>query len=389
MSDLQWLFLVLAVFYLWECACWLRRGTAALVTGFGKKWRLGFPSKLFGNQRGGFVFANPLPPLGVIVTTSDFALSLSPEVAFAYMAANPGPGWRPPHTGAFARYEDLRDVGVRGKMLMVNGRNWVRFANPAGANQYAALLRQLAKLSRDERAKAVREFIASALDEREVTRRWKEFQSRTRQLRWLCNALVLYLFAAAPVVIWDMGLQSSWLPLLLGLFSLSFCAAYIFHSLHRNWFPEQKDERFSHTLITALAPASGARALDQLSRPWLEKFHPLAAAKVFLADEEFQSFARRALLDLRHPALPVNPTTDAGAVSAELFMRGEILRAVEKFLRRHGLDAEKLCAAPELADDSCRAYCPRCHEQFAAKDAVCADCGGMPVRAFESSKFKV
>ena len=55
MSDLQWLFLVLAALYGWECACWIRRGTVAFTTWLGRDWHEAHPGTLFVNQRGGFV----------------------------------------------------------------------------------------------------------------------------------------------------------------------------------------------------------------------------------------------------------------------------------------------------------------------------------------------
>ncbi|TAK99900.1 MAG: hypothetical protein EPO07_10465 [Verrucomicrobia bacterium] len=276
----------------------------------------------------------------------------------------------------------MREIVARGKTLVVNGRVWARFASLTNAKRYAEFLKQLVKRQPAERAKEIRKFIAEAFDEREISRRRREFESETRRLRWLCNGLVLFLFALAPAAIWRLGLQLSWLPLVIGLFSLSTWAAVIFHRRHRQWFPEEKDERFSHTLIVALAPASGARALDHLSRPLLESFHPLAVAKVFLAEEGFRAFARRVLLDLRHPALPLSPTNDPGAVGAEDFMRNELRQAAEGFLKRHSIEPEQVCKPPMPTEESCRAYCPRCDAQFTALDATCADCGGLAVVAF-------
>ena len=66
MSDVQLLFLVLAVLYAWECACWVTRGTVVFRSWLGRAWHSSPPSTLLGNQRGGFTFAHPLPPLGAV-----------------------------------------------------------------------------------------------------------------------------------------------------------------------------------------------------------------------------------------------------------------------------------------------------------------------------------
>src|SRR5207249_2715145 len=85
MSDLELLFLILALIYGWECACWLPRGSVAFRTWFGKRWRLVNPGMLLGNQNGGFVFAHPLPPLGTILAATQFPLSLSPEAVLVHV----------------------------------------------------------------------------------------------------------------------------------------------------------------------------------------------------------------------------------------------------------------------------------------------------------------
>ena len=64
MNDVQLLFVVLACLYGWECACWVRRGGLAFVTWLGRHWSAQQPGALVGNQRGGFIFVPPLPPLG-------------------------------------------------------------------------------------------------------------------------------------------------------------------------------------------------------------------------------------------------------------------------------------------------------------------------------------
>ena len=121
MSEVQLLFVVLAALYGWECACWMRRGVVAFSTWLGRDWRLLHPGTLAGNQRGGFVFAAPLPPLGTILTTNQFPLSLSPEAALAFVATNVNPGFRPAQSGRFVRFDEMREVTTRGRKVRVNG----------------------------------------------------------------------------------------------------------------------------------------------------------------------------------------------------------------------------------------------------------------------------
>src|SRR5947199_254181 len=64
MGELESLLLVLALIYLSECLVWVRRGALAIRNWRGRNSRIVDPGALLGNQRGGFLLANPLPPLG-------------------------------------------------------------------------------------------------------------------------------------------------------------------------------------------------------------------------------------------------------------------------------------------------------------------------------------
>src|ERR1043166_864801 len=104
MTDLELLFLVLAVIYLWECACWVNRGSVAFLTWFGRRWRLVHPAGLAGNQKAGFVFPDPLPPLGSLVVANQFPFSLSAEAVLAFVGPAVNPYIRPPQSGKLFRF---------------------------------------------------------------------------------------------------------------------------------------------------------------------------------------------------------------------------------------------------------------------------------------------
>jgi hypothetical protein len=382
MSDAQLLFLVLALLYGWECACWVRRGSVAFQTWLGRTWRLAHPGALFGNQRGGFIFAAPLPPLGTFFAANQFPLSLSPEAVLAYVATNVNRDWRPAQSGRFLPFDALRDTQAKGKKVTVQGEILWRAPSMSLARHVAEALTRLAALPQSQREKAIHEFIRAGLDTRAVEQRWKEFQQHSRKVRLLGNVLFAHLFVLAPSLIWNLGLKLSWLGLLLGLVLLTVTTAVLFHRAHKKLYPSAGDERFTHTLTVALSPANAARACDTLSRPLFETFYPLAVAKVFLPENRFRQFAREVLLDIRHPALPVCPSDDSGPRATELFARTALRGAAEQLLKRSGIEPDELCRPPTPADDSCRAYCPRCGAQFTTLDASCADCGGLKLVAF-------
>jgi hypothetical protein len=381
MSDLELLFLVLAAFYGWECAAWLRRGSVAFITWLGRPWRVAHPGALLGNARGGFVFGAPLPPLGTLLTAQQFPLSLSPDAALAFVATNVNPGWRSAQSGCWLALDALRAVRADGKRLVVNGEVWLVASSAGFARSLAGQLTQIAKQMPTQRASAIRELVRAQLDEGAVQQRWRAFQNEARSVRWLSNVLVGYTFAVTPVMLWLIGLKLSWLGLLVGLVALMVATAVRVRRAHRLLYPDAEEERFTLTLTVALSPANAMRAHDALSRPLLETFHPLAVAKVFLSPAAFRAFARRVLLDLRHPALPNISDESPKARGAETFWRVALREAAEELLRRGGIDPDALCHPPEPADATCRAYCPRCRAQFTTAGGRCADCGGLPLVA--------
>lgn len=382
MSDLQWLFLIVAILYGWECLCWLRRGSVAFVCWFGKSWRLSHPGTLAGNQRGGFVFAQPLPPLGCFLTSTQFPASLSPDGILLYVATDVNPGGRPAQSGQFLAFDQIRKITANGKKIKVDGRLLFKAPYPHTARLWADALGRLAKLSKAERAGGIEKFLRESFDDRAAEKLWQDYKNCSRKLRLFANVLFVYMFAVMPSMLWFVGLKPSWIGLLLVLLTLTITIAVLFNRAHRALYPEEEEERFTHTLILALSPATTPRAHDTLSRPLLQTFHPLVPARLFLPPTAFQAFAGRILRDVRQPALPVFPGIDAIHAATELYWRNALRKTMEGFLKRNGLDPEKLCAPPEPADESCRAYCPRCLSQFTTVDGTCSDCGGLTLVTF-------
>ncbi len=379
MSDVQLLFLVLVALYVWECACWLRRGSIGFVTWLGRDWRAVHPGALAGNSNGGFILAAPLPPLGTLLIANQLPLSLSPDGALAFVATNVNPGWRPAQSGCFVRWGNLGAVQVRGKKLLVNGELFLVAATPGFARHLSVVLQRLVKLAPAQREPAIAGMLRAMCDGRAIESRLREYQPRSPAVRRLGNALFLYLLVIGPGLIWHFGLGRTWLALLLGLLALTFATATFFGRAHRALYPAAGDERFTHTLTIALAPSSALRAHDALSRSLLENFHPLAVAKHLLPDKEFRTFARRVLLDLRHPARPLVPNEQPEVAATEAYSRHALLAAAEEFLKQHGFAPDELGRAPASADDSCRSFCPRCDAQFTTSTGECADCGGLAV----------
>ncbi len=383
MSDLQLLFLVLGLLYLWECACWLRRGTVGVRSWLERHWRLAHPGVLLGNQRGGFIFAHPLPPLGTLLMGNQLPLSLSSQAVLCFVSSSVNPGWRPPQTGKVFLWDEVGSIEAKGNKVMRGREMILHTASPTLAAFIVLQIRHLAQLHSAEREAAIRELVRQTFDTKAIERLWQDFQNQTSSLRLLTNCLFGYLFIFAPLLIWKVGLAQCWLALLLGLLACAATIGILFYRAHKRFFPRAEDDRFTHCLIVSLSPVTATRACDLLSRLLLETFHPLALAKVFCSEQGFRSYARDVLREIRHPGLPLCPTARAEAVAAERHGRAVLGQAIDDLLRLTGLTPDELLQLPTPSDDSCLAYCPRCGAQFTSLAGRCTDCGGMTLVPFK------
>ncbi len=377
MSDVQLLFLVLALLYAWECACWLARGSVAFRTWLGRGWRLAHPGTLLGNQRGGFIFAHPFPPLGTVLSSGPFPFALSPKAILAEDAGSVRPGDGQPQSGRCLLWDQIDSVEARRKKILVNRELLVKAASPILAQQLARLLVELKQAKHAEREKPLRRALRENFDRDRLEARWKEFQAQTQTILWVANALFFYLFVLAPATIWWLGLRSSWLVLLVGLLGLTATSAVLFHRAHKKLYPAAEDERFTHFLIILLSPATTIRARDVLSRPLLEAFHPLALARLFCSNARFENLAQQTLRESRYPAAKPFHASEPLAEETEQYWRSVFGKALEEFLRVSGIDPDKLMRPPAPADPTCLFYCPRCLSQFTTRRGTCEDCGGL------------
>jgi hypothetical protein len=376
-SELDLLFLVLAALYGWECTCWVRHGSVVFRSWLGRQWRALLPGALLGNQRGGLVFAPPLPPLGTLLLGQPFPLSFSSESVLAYVTPAFSPVAQPVQTRALFPFSEIKTIEAHGRSVRVNGKRLLSTASPTFAAHLSQILKQLQQLSPDKREPAFRQLIRESLDVKAAERRWQEFQKKTTGIRLVANALFLYVFVAAPIWISRFGLRSSWPVLLTVLLALTSTTAILFYRAHKHFYPAAGDDRFTHFLILLLAPASAVRARDHLSRPLLENFHPLAPAKLLCPEPVFRALARNCLVDLRYPAMSLSPLPEPVAQSAERQARLAWQTAIEDFLTQCGLQPDDLLRPPAPGDDTCRSYCPRCQAQFTAGTDHCDDCGGL------------
>jgi hypothetical protein len=302
-----------------------------------------------------------------------------------FVAMNMNPGWRPAQSGRFLVWDEVLKLRLDGKKLFLGKEKIYAATTTTLASYLFNLLTTLAKLPADKREPAIKQVLRDAMDTKQITKQKEDFRTRTRYIRLLANILFVHVFVVAPVLITLIGIQAAWLGLVITMFALTLSIATLFCRVYREFYPNAKDERFTHTLTAALAVATSMRAHDIASRQLLESFHPLAVAKVLLEEKMFRPFARDVLLDLRNPMSPACPNPQSEASATEKFFRSVSLEITEAWLKENGVASEELCLPPKPMDESCRAYCPRCEAQFTSADHCCSDCGGIALVAFSSA----
>jgi len=388
MTDLELLFLVLGIVYVCECAWWAKRGSVGFRTWLGLRWRVAQPGRLLGNQSGGVVFAHPLPPLGTLLVGNPWPLSVSTEAVLSYVPPGIESAGRGSHASDFVLFEQVQRIEAKGKKVQVNGQFLLKAASPTFALHIADTLQTLRQARVSERRQAIEKLIEGTYDTKAIKERWAQLQKETAGPRFMANLLFAYLFMAAPSLIWYVGLSACWIWLALALVVCTSIIAVLFHRAHKHLYPRAEDERFTNFLIVLLSPASAIRACDLISRPLLERFHPVAIAQAFCTENTFLRLAEGFLRELRYPAMPLCPRPEPAVQTTERYACELSLVVLEKFLRRNSVEPETLLRVPLPSDPTCRSFCPRCQAQFTSTTGVCQDCGGIELVAFKVEPTK-
>jgi hypothetical protein len=169
---------------------------------------------------------------------------------------------------------------------------------------------------------------------------------------WIgANTLWVFLFLAAPAVVYWRGLAATWPTLLLsGLVIVAF-TLYAFWTAHAELFPGGRAERREKTLLMALSPLGAVRAVDHLSCRFFAGAHPLVAAVELCDRAEAVRLAR-----WMYFAAP-----DA---------------ALRRFLEECDL-WKAVTSPPEAGEPGAATFCPRCHAQYSRDTGECSDCAGV------------
>ena len=373
MFDWWVLLAILYGLYVVECLAWIDRASWVCFTSPVRgAWRCARGSALPGNDRGGFLLANPLSASPAVVACGLWPISISPEGV-----SNATPGHQAASgTPTYVPFTDIRSVRGDLSGLYVNGRLLAPASQPLGVF-LARLIDDCRKADVSRREKEIRKALATAADASKALSRWTESCRQTRAVVVSATILFWYTLVIAPAVIAVIGPYPTWPWLLAGLIIGTAVTATQYYKSHGRLYPASRFERWVQATAMILLPVGAIRAAVNLSRHVLEEYSPFAVLPALCGGDVSARELRVALWDLQRLPAGDAATTEAGRCV-------EWCRAATVSAALEAIDASKidLDAAPDRDDDGSVSYCPRCHAQFKSAGVMCHICDEVAVRPF-------
>jgi hypothetical protein len=385
MSDVETIFVVLAIFYLYE--------GVALLTGpartFGSQWGRRFrprPADGFWGNETRSVHLAPLLPTGAMLVAEHWPISVGPEGVLGFTAAAPGARFRPNATERFIPFDGKPTFDSDGAWLLADGQFLARTSRPELAAWLAGILAQAAALSPDARAAALDQRIASAFQREPCSQRWEQVRKEAYWVRFTGALAFAWVFVGGTAYYYVISDQPFALRALLGYWSVAFFgwiwAMVEFYLAHKKLYPSRTGERFKATMEMIL-PATAMRGYNRLALPSLAGWHPLAVASVVCGQDDFRRTSREFFRDVDHPLGPFGAEWPDAARRTEAWHRERVRHHANALLAEMNVDLGELLQPPAKEDPNAAAWCPRCEREFGPSAAACTDCGGIGLEPFD------
>ncbi len=387
LTDVEWIFVVLAALYLGESLVWVRPGVVAFVSRWGAIGSSRRCRRLTGNEQGDLVLAGLLP-FDVTVLSEPLPLSMGRQGVVAFVAAAPLQRDRRPQSGEYFAWDELRKATAKGRNVNVGDRWLCTNRTERIAAHLAAKLRELADCQPDDRTQRIEAWRAEQFDSARVRKRIRTWEEATVAVRigatllscWLGLGVMLYLgwLPLAP----DGWIVAIYLAIFFVLWWATALAALLGH---RYLYPRDRLGRLKQVLYSLLSPAVPLRLADALGRELLEFEHPLAVSAALDSPEQFRSVAQRVIRDAIYPQMPEEPvelTEAAHQVMHE--SRQADLQHLQRLLAVREVSFDPLLAPPTTEQSEAQSYCPRCHSDFLLPLSHCDACGSRPTVAYSS-----
>lgn len=386
MSEGQTLLLILCLLYLSECIVWVGRRTVLFSSPWGRRWRTSFGSEYLGNPDGGLALLHPLPPLGSAFLGHWSPMSISPIGVCDLNLQGIGRTVGPCQAGRVLSYDEISEVAIYGKYVVLNGSRFAKCATVDQAESLAQLIDRVSRESPESREKMIRESITAQFNKDEALGRLAQVKGLIPRLRWISSALFLFLYVLAPMMAVAFGLSLCIIPTAIVMLSTAVFIAIRFVPAHRVIYPLRKGDRVSSVVKMISCPPVAIRAGDFLTLEAMSRFHPLLLSNLLLGPDE-SAFPRAVVRDLTYPLR--DQLADPRAVAVGLWYANAQLDACADFLKTAGAKTMNDLLSPPAWDGASVAYCPRCLCQFTIQSGECPDCPGiglLPLPRTETSE---
>ena len=387
LSDGEWIYIVLAVFYLSEMVVWVRPRAVAFVSSWGALARRTPARRITGNE-GGQLILGGLAPFDFTLLAETLPVSMGRDGAVSFVAASPMQADRPSQPASYLSWQQLTEVTAEDRSLRVADAVFCTTRSEATAGYLADQLRTIATAEdTDERASRIERLRNQQFDVAAVRERldqWNESTLATRvgatlMLLWIGPVGLLLLYQPLP---WLSGNLAT-AGFLAVLFVLWWSTAAATVLAHAHLYPDDRSGRWKVLAYNLLSPAVPLRAADALSRRLFHYVHPLTVSAAIDSPARFRQLAADVLRDAAHPQLPEQPDDlNESAKQVVCENRQQDDAGLSALLRSQGVDAASLLSVPAPEDDQSASYCPRCRQEFASFETLCEPCGNRPTIAF-------
>jgi hypothetical protein len=371
-----WILLaILYGLYVVECLAWIDGSSWVCFTSPVRgAWRCTRGSELPGNDRGGFLLADPLTASPAVVECGLWPISISPAGVSSATPSHPAASGPP----TFVPFTEIQSVRGDLSGLYVNGRLLAAASQPLGAF-LARLIDDCRKADGSRREKAIRKALAAAADASTALARWTESRQQTRAVAVSAAILFWYTLVIAPTVIAVIGPYPTWPWLLAGLMISTAATATLYYKAHARLYPALRFERWIQAIAMILLPVAAIRAAVNLSRHALGQYTPFAVLPALCGPAISALELRVALWDLQRLPAPDAQTTESGRCVE--WCRAATVDAAIEAIAASRIDLD---AAPDRDDDGSVSYCPRCHTQFQSTAVMCHICDEVRVVPFQA-----
>lgn len=359
------LFAVFALLFCLESVIISGRGTVIIYSHLMKKWGYKVSETLpfFGARH--LSLKTLFPPLGSAFITGSYPVIISPSG----IMLNPYEGrWRSSGVNFF-RYSDIKTIGVSGTSLVINECSFCRLHSEYEAAWWKDKLILLVKTLPDKRAELINSILAWMFDIHTIQNSASEIFKKVRPLRILVNFLYLFLFAAAPLLVFFFTFENVLVPVLTVIFLLHTAGVILFHRAYRAVF---KDRGFPWSAVISIAfyPPAMIRSIDYFFKDSLIMFNSAAVSLSLMSPAD----SKRLISFLIREYTFFNfESDDKFEMEAADFYRESMLAEIKLLLNRNSINYSELLIPPE-PDDGSEFYCPRCFCQYNGKVIRCEDC---------------